>query len=315
MEALRLPENGPWCEYAPRGLATKLHDQELYNQFGQRKLLMSEVQFLTHFNVRFIVYAGAASGIHIKYLSALFPSVTFYLVDPAPFDRDLSLLPNVVLEPGLFTNDTVAALLETFREYEINPREDVGFISDIRSQSAVPDKTVNQYQKVEDGILSDMDMQMEWVLKLEPKHAMLKFRLPYIAGMDEYVDVKRTVEYLDGIILRQIYSPCQSSETRLIVSRQASGYPMRTYDCKLYENQLYYYNRYERVRRVELDDAIFNGIKKFKAGSIVLRRAELAIECEIWREYLEFRKLSATPDNIVRLINDATYSIFESYIT
>lgn len=55
--------------------------------WGQRKLLLAEVEFLTQHAQPGItcVYAGAAPGTHIEFLAQLFPEVQFVLVDPAPF--------------------------------------------------------------------------------------------------------------------------------------------------------------------------------------------------------------------------------------
>ena len=55
--------------------------------WGQRKLLLSEIEFLTRYSQdgMTVVYAGAAPGTHISYLSELFPSLRFVLVDPADF--------------------------------------------------------------------------------------------------------------------------------------------------------------------------------------------------------------------------------------
>ena len=56
--------------------------------WGQRKLLFSEIEFLTLYGhlAKTVVYAGAAPGTHINYLSKeLFPEHKWVLVDPAPF--------------------------------------------------------------------------------------------------------------------------------------------------------------------------------------------------------------------------------------
>lgn len=55
--------------------------------WGQRKLLLSEIEFLTEFAEPgdVVLYAGAAPGTHILYLSDLFEKVSFVLVDPAKF--------------------------------------------------------------------------------------------------------------------------------------------------------------------------------------------------------------------------------------
>lgn len=54
---------------------------------GQRKLLLSEIQFLTlnHTHSKYVVYAGAGPGHHIHYLYQLFPHLKFILVDPTKF--------------------------------------------------------------------------------------------------------------------------------------------------------------------------------------------------------------------------------------
>jgi cap2 methyltransferase len=55
--------------------------------WGQRKLLMSEIEFLTLYGKtsQMVVYAGAAPGTHIALLSNMFPELHFFCVDPAPF--------------------------------------------------------------------------------------------------------------------------------------------------------------------------------------------------------------------------------------
>ena len=51
---------------------------------GQRKLLLTEVNFLTNYSdlSKNINYIGAAPGHHIEFLSTLFSDHTFYLYDP-----------------------------------------------------------------------------------------------------------------------------------------------------------------------------------------------------------------------------------------
>ena len=64
------------------------------SHWGQRKLLMSEVMFLTTaletpLDELIMVYAGAAHGGHILFLVKLFPNLYFDLYDPAPFNAKL----------------------------------------------------------------------------------------------------------------------------------------------------------------------------------------------------------------------------------
>ena len=61
------------------------------NHIGQRKLLLSEVQFLTHIyesknDVCYCIYAGSAPGHKTHLLAKLFPKIKFILIDPNKFD-------------------------------------------------------------------------------------------------------------------------------------------------------------------------------------------------------------------------------------
>lgn len=99
------------------------NEQKTVIHWGQRKLLMSEIEFLTMYGKpgHPVVYAGAAPGTHIKHLAQLFPELDFVLVDPAPFN--LKETAQVTLRQELFT-DAVAA--------EFTGRAPL-FISDIRA--------------------------------------------------------------------------------------------------------------------------------------------------------------------------------------
>ena len=52
---------------------------------GQRKLLLSEIQFLTKMDNEYILYVGSAPGNKTYLLSILFPNKKFILVDPNKF--------------------------------------------------------------------------------------------------------------------------------------------------------------------------------------------------------------------------------------
>jgi hypothetical protein len=174
---------------------------------GQRKLFLSEVQFLTN-NIdnspQYVVYAGAAPSNKGHMLSQLFPQVKFILVDPNRFD----LIVNGVSHHKRYTPDIrylkrahkcgpaeyptgVSAdnylseitssnhkiyLIEDYFTDELaelfavlNPY----FISDIRTNSedeGEPDAT---------DILWNMSMQFNWIMAIRPRAFMVKFRHPY----------------------------------------------------------------------------------------------------------------------------------------
>lgn len=85
--------------------------------WGQRKLLLSEVQLLiealeamgptTKFH---IVYAGAAPGEHLAFLDRMFPGHRWELIDPIKFHDCLRDLPNFTLRNKYFVNRSAYAM-------------------------------------------------------------------------------------------------------------------------------------------------------------------------------------------------------------
>lgn len=195
--------------------------------WGQRKLLMSEIEFLTLYACpgisTTVVYAGAAPGTHISYLSQLFPEVKFVCVDPAPFTcRETK---NVELHTGMFS-DSFASRFSDRSKY---PR--VLFISDIRS--ADPDE--HSETEVDRRIRDDMNDQQRWHLVIRPIASMLKFRLSWEPGVTEYID---------GKVHLPIWGPVSTTESRLVVTTKDT---IRQWDNTKYERQMFYFNTRTRV--------------------------------------------------------------------
>lgn len=79
---------------------------------GQLKLFLGEVQFLTNAmrsgaKNPLVIYAGAAPSNHTYYLSRLFPTVKFFLVDPNRFDLKVEINGEVVSSRGIRHDDIV----------------------------------------------------------------------------------------------------------------------------------------------------------------------------------------------------------------
>lgn len=198
--------------------------------WGQRKLLASEVLFFLDVlqpQERYhIVYAGAACGTHIVLLMKMFKQLTFTLVDPAPFDSQLHKHPRrIKILNSLFTNTLAQSIKKKHVEELYGP---LIFISDIRTEPS------------EDEIRKNMDDQLQWTNILSPQYALLKFRLPWD---------KARYRYFRGTIYHQIWQPKNSTETRLLVTPDSNGKcKMKTYDCKKYEDQLFYHNMIRRTQ-------------------------------------------------------------------
>ncbi len=179
-----------------------------------------------------VVYVGAAPGTHLGVLSDLFPSVEFYLYDERPFDELLNGKPGIKeLNQKLFLGLDVQRW---------QGRDDVFFISDIRNLKHIREEIVSEQisRENERMIWEDMTLQQEWVQKIQPVRAHLKFRLPY-SWPWLVREQGPTKPYLDGLVYRQPWAPQTSTECRLV------PYPdlrMRDWDYEHQEGLLFYHN-------------------------------------------------------------------------
>ncbi len=185
--------------------------------WGQLKLMLTEIDFLTqvlnHVSDKtkkiIMVYAGSAPGHHIIYLSELFPMIYFELYDPNEF--------------AIKSNDKIKTHVQYFTnsdaKYWSESKDIIVFCSDIRTEPAT-----------EEAVRENMKMQLEWVNIIKPELSMLKFRLEW---NDSFT------EYLMGDIYIQPFAGQTSTETRLIVKKNAK---IIKYDNRKYEEQCFYHN-------------------------------------------------------------------------
>lgn len=213
--------------------------------WGQRKLILSEIQFFTIFwgvdKPGTVVYAGAAPGNHTPFLADMFPELRFELYDPSPFAIEET--DRIKLHNEFFTDDVA-------RQWQ--GRDDVLFISDVRgvdpmeNTRLVREANVNKVgaeeatkiaqRDTEEKVWAEMLWQQTWTEIIKPAQAMLKFRLPYVVEPDKG-DV--IAPYLDGHVLLQCFPPINTTETRLVPVQ-----PLRKvgWSCLQYEEQLHYHN-------------------------------------------------------------------------
>ncbi len=204
------------------------HEVKTVIHWGQRKLLISEIEFLT-LHARpgdIVLYAGAAPGTHTPQLINMFPQLLFVLVDPAPFSGKLREGDRVRLRQECFTD-------ELAREYT-GLSERLLFVCDVRSC----DPNIMDNEEVERHVWEDMAAQMRWHTIMRPRRSMLKFRLPWQAG---------TSDYLDGDVYLPVWGPITTTEARLITHENSVA--TRPYDHTVYEQQMFYFNTRGRVAR------------------------------------------------------------------
>lgn len=213
------------------------------NHWGQRKLLMSEIEFLTRCTepgkTFTIVYAGAAPGSHTNYLADMFPDCKFVLVDPAPFVAEETKQIKII--KGYMTDEIAEEYKDT---------ENVMFVSDIRTANP----RVMSAAQVEERVKIDNQMQVDWIEKMNPIGSLLKFRCPYY-DEKEHKKIKEELkegekdtylyyEYYKGDVYLPVWGPQSTTECRLYVPKDRE---MIDYDIKRFEEQLFYFNNETRV--------------------------------------------------------------------
>ena len=206
---------------------------------GQRKLLMSEIEFLVdeydsykNFDDIIVVYVGAAPGIHINVLANLFPMFTFHLYDKTKYDSRLKNIKNIRLFSEYFTDSHAHSYSHM----------NIIFISDIRNLD-VSDKINRKLADTQQGkdggedqdvVQEDMEKQKNWFKIINPLCGLLKFRLPWKKGV---------TKYLDGKLYYQVWGGKHTSESRLSPKKP---YKMRNYDHREYEEKMHFFNRISR---------------------------------------------------------------------
>lgn len=199
---------------------------KLAMHFGQRKLLMTEIEFLTNCGglSQLIVYAGSAPGIHIPLLAKYFPGNTFELYDPAKFkiSNEQLKLCKINIHQELFTDQ----ICEKYKN------QNILFISDIRTDHY---KFTDEW---EEEISENMQMQKKWIEIMKPIRSMVKFRLPYFPGI---------TKYFAGNLYIQPWAGQSSTETRLITD----GKEYALYDHTEYEQVMFRHNRITRGQKFD----------------------------------------------------------------
>ena len=201
---------------------------------GQRKLLMTELEFFTNEyskldnREKICVYIGASTGhdksIHTYTLAQMFPEFTYHLYDIHTFYHKLYELPNVKIYKRYFTD-------KDSKRYK---NKNVFMISDMRDLDIGNAKNKENTSKQNSIVYEDMKIQMKFYKDMNPKSALLKFRLPWLPGK---------TSYLDGDIYYQVWQGKHSSETRLVPNGK-----MKVYDNTSYEERLFYFNTETRFR-------------------------------------------------------------------
>lgn len=223
---LRLLEQFPRRKWEPRSGAVPtdaLH-------WGQRKLLLTETAFLTQ-HARAgdtVLYVGAAPGEHILLLAcSLFSHLKFHCVDPRP----MAFPPQK--EQGTNTTE-MEDDSPLVRATVNNVTQETAFFTaaDAQRWRGKAQLVISDLRNTQDeqGVKDDMELQELVVRTVQPRAALLKFRLPWGAGK---------TQYLSGDVHLQPYAQGRSTETRLWVTDCSAK---REWDHEEYEDRLFWFN-------------------------------------------------------------------------
>lgn len=285
---------------APRSKYRRRADEDkIAIPWGQRKLFLSEIQFLsTYANLAhgaIVIYVGAAPGNHILFLAELFPKISWHLYDPAKFK--IGGTPKIKIYQQLFTDETAKSWEKTIPTLE----HKVFLISDIRSG----DPKLGS-EKFEKAVAQDMKLQMNWHLMLNPKQSLLKFRLPYPT------DTLKVSKYLAGTVYKQCWAPQTSSETRLVPSRDNKGnWIIKDWDLIRYEEQLFHFNtKIREETKFDQWNPDGHNLEDPEVEDLQLSSDfDSANEILIWNNFLLKLNLKPTKKNIVAMANLLTARI------
>ena len=222
-----LSDDSPSMEYQPKNNPGNLDNKNNYKS-GQRKLLVSEIQFLTKYGhlSDTVIYIGSAPGYHLNILIESFKNIKKWIFFD-PYYTIINKTENIQINRQLFDK-------ETANKYKsLNAL----LICDIRSYN----KSIKQPIDLSDKtIIKDMQLQKEIVQNGNFIMCSLKFRLPWNLGTSTY--------YFDGELYTQSWTGEYSPELRLFTDGKTYKY----YNHKKIDNQMYYYNKITRLLSFEI---------------------------------------------------------------
>ncbi len=204
--------------------------QETSLHHGQRKLLVSEIEWMTNNydlfspGQKYVLYIGASPGYHISYLKAMFADIHYILYDPDP----------IKLKPS----ENVEIYQDFFKDEDAEKYKNMNLfmISDIRNLEIAKAREKKDYKKYDEIILNDLMLQKKWYETIKPKTALLKFRLPWFA---------KYTKYLDGDLYFQAWIKNMSAEMRMVPKFGTE----KIWDNKEYEEILFHHNMVTRKKR------------------------------------------------------------------
>jgi len=208
--------------------------------YGQRKLFVSELEFLSTYHADFVIYAGAAPSVKAFYLSELFPELKFILIDPNIFRIIVNVKgkqASYYRPPQQFRGITYTKkwnndkfnnfvkdknkilIVQDFFTNEIAEKLsnlNLVFISDIRTQAEEEEHPTDL------DVLWNFAQMTSWIKILKPKGSCIKFRLPYL-NMEKSIFAKKSKDYKETFDIAKKHGIDFTEDYRLNIFRFFEG--------------------------------------------------------------------------------------------
>jgi hypothetical protein len=286
-----------------------------YNiHIGQRKLLITELYFLNNieYNTKDVlfVYAGAAPGYHVNFISKYIPDMPMILIDSADFyvknSKYIKSVNDINLKKDKVKIYIYQGLMSIELAKDLSKFKNIVFLSDIRT-SYLQDRIYGGPSDAD--ILINNAQQMVWIDIIKPLKYFIKFRLPFYFDKSyarkqievmqypenkPYIDyciskfnvnyenmlISRTFSSFDGEIITQPWTKTTSTETRLM----GSSTEIVDYN-KSYRNRLFYYNNV--LRLLDYD----NIEPTFKKDPFTCKCGDCCYEYHVLKEFIKKFKI------------------------
>lgn len=271
-----------YIKYFPRKqlLKSVVHIGQLKLLINEIEFLTEKIH-ISNYNNTHIVYAGAAPGMHISVLLDMFPGLNWHLVDPNKFCDSLVYkcknMNNVELVNDYFTDKTAKHYFNTLKR----KNKTILFISDIRCGPEATDimeediDRDNIYQAKWHKIMKSDYALLKFRIPRLPKDKTIPkkyqdHKTTYERMLNKKHNKSETKQntiilkkgencnnydntelfhdkynYLQGEVCVQCFAPKSSTETRLIVSKNAKRI---NYSLDDYEGRLFYHNSIGRAK-------------------------------------------------------------------
>jgi len=237
--------NGKRLERAPFSIDTRIINAEAQrsrykrrnNEWksvsndNQKNSLLPEIEILTKFKVRNVLYASNNKIQHIEKLAKLFSNINFILVSPHNYEINLD---NLKIINNEFTD-------EIAKRYKISNMIFICNMSYNYKNYKINANNEELNDNTKELMLENIENQIKWCQIIKPVASLLNFKLPWDDD---------TTKYFDGTLFYPVYGSSTDTETKMLVTDYDT---MKEYRNNWYEEVMFHFNSVMRTAYYDLN--------------------------------------------------------------